>query len=94
VKLKSLKPNVTTLRVATAFIFAAGYSTTQAAGLGGRVQVAGKPVPGANVTLYAAGTGAPAKLAETKTDNQGAFKLNARQASKEGVLYVVAKSPK
>ena len=82
--LKFFKPNVTTLGVATAFIFAGGYSTTQAAGLGGSVQVAGKPVAGANVTLYAASTGTPAKLAEAKTDAQGAFKLNARQASKEG----------
>ena len=85
-KVKSLKPNVKTLALAAAFIAAAGHSTTQAAGLAGSVQVAGKPVPGANVTLYAAGTGAPAKLAEAKTDAQGAFKLNARQASKEGVL--------
>jgi hypothetical protein len=56
--------------------------------------VAGKPVAGANVTLYAASTGAPAKLAEGKTDNQGAFKLNAGSASKDSVLYVVAKGPK
>ena len=93
-KFKFHKSKITILAAAAALIFIAGYSTTQAAGLAGSVQVAGKPVAGANVTLYAAGTGAPAKLAETKSDNQGAFKLNARQAPKEGVLYFVAKGPK
>ena len=46
-KVKSLKPNVKTLALAAAFIAAAGHSTTQAAGLAGSVQVAGKPVAGA-----------------------------------------------
>ena len=93
-KLKSLKGNVTILALAAAFIVGAGYSTTQAAGLAGSVQVSGKPVGGANVTLYAAGTGAPAKLGEAKTDNQGAFTLNASNAAKDSMLYVIAKGPK
>jgi hypothetical protein len=50
-----------------------------------------KPIAGATVTLYAAGTGAPAKLAEAKTDDQGAFKLDAGQAAADSVLYVIAK---
>jgi len=61
------------------------------ANLGGRVQVAGKPVAGATVTLFTAGPAAPARLAEGKTDDQGAFKLKAKQAPKDSVLYVVAK---
>ena len=60
-------------------------------GMAGTVQGAGKPIAGATVTLFAAGTGAPTKLAEGKTDDQGAFKLNAKQASKDSVLYLVAK---
>jgi hypothetical protein len=43
------------------------------------------------VTLYAAGTGAPAKLAEGKTDGQGAFKMNVGQTPVDSVLYLVAK---
>ena len=60
-------------------------------GVAGTVQAAGKPIAGATVTSFAAGTGAPTKLAEGKTDDQGAFKLNAKQASKDSVLYVIAK---
>jgi hypothetical protein len=72
------------LTVLTAF-------TAHAANLGGSVQVAGKPVAGATVTLFAAGPGAPAKLAEGNTDDKGAFKLTAKAAPKDTVLYVVAK---
>jgi len=93
-KLKSLKPSVTFLGVGAALVVAAGSSTTHAASLAGSVQMAGKPVAAANVTLYAASTGAPAKLAEAKTDNQGAFKLSSGQAPKDSVLYVIAKGPK
>jgi hypothetical protein len=41
--------------------------------LTGSVQIAGQPVSGATVTLYAAGAADPANLAEGKTDDQGAF---------------------
>jgi streptogramin lyase len=64
-----------------------------AAEISGTVQAANKPIAGATVTLYAAGTAAPAKLAETKSDPQGAFSLDASRAPNQGVLYVVAKSP-
>ena len=66
-------------------------STGSTRELTGRVQIAGQPVPGATVTLYAAGTAAPAKLAEVKTDDKGAFKLDAGPATRETVLYLVAK---
>jgi hypothetical protein len=59
--------------------------------LAGSVQAAGKPIAGATVTLCAAGTAAPAKLAEGKTDDQGAFKLDSSRAPSDSVLYVVAK---
>jgi hypothetical protein len=60
-------------------------------GLGGRVQAGGKAVSGSTVTLYAAGANAPAKLAETKTDAKGAFRLTAGNASAGSSLYLVAK---
>jgi hypothetical protein len=66
-------------------------STGSTGELAGSVQAAGKPIAGATVTLYAAGTAAPAKLAEVKTDDQGAFKLDAGPATRETVLYLVAK---
>src|SRR5215471_13252844 len=66
-------------------------STGSSRELAGSVQAAGKPIAGATVTLYAAGTAAPAKLAEGKTDDQGAFKLNSSRAPSDSVLYVVAK---
>lgn len=48
------------------------------------------------MTLYAAGQAAPAKLAEAKTDDQGAFSLDAGLPTRETELYIVAKggSPK
>ena len=62
-----------------------------AADLAGTVQGASQPIVGSTVTLYAAGTGAPQQLAQGKTDANGAFKLNAKQAPKDSVLYLVAK---
>jgi hypothetical protein len=60
----------------------------------GRVQVGGKPVADATVTLYAAGTGAPQRLGEDRTSANGAFTLDASQAPLDSILYVVAKAPK
>jgi streptogramin lyase len=60
------------------------------AGLAGRVEAAGKPVADATVTLYAAGSGAPTRVAEGKTDGRGAFTL-AGGAPPSGVLYLIAK---
>ena len=93
------RPNRTALAVAASFILAPGWSTSRAADvtpgatreLTGSVQIAGQPVSGATVTLYAAGAADPAKLAEGKTDDHGAFKLDAGLPTKETVLYIVAK---
>ena len=49
--------------------------------LAGKVQIAGSPVAGATVTLYAAGTGAPSQLAQGKTDGDGVFKLDGGQGA-------------
>ena len=66
-------------------------SGTQTTPLAGNVQIAGSPLAGAKVTLYAAGTGAPAKLAEGQTNGDGAFRLDGGQAPQGSVLYLVAK---
>src|SRR6516164_683176 len=66
-------------------------STCSTRRLDGCVKVARQPVAGATVTLYAAGAADPAKLAEVKTDDQGAFKLDTGPATRETVLYLVAK---
>jgi hypothetical protein len=62
-----------------------------AAELRGTVQAARLPVAGSIVTLYAAGTGAPKKLAEAKTDREGTFKLETDKSADDGVFYLVAK---
>src|SRR5271169_1855872 len=59
--------------------------------LTGSVQGAGQPIAGATVTVYAAGSGAPAQLAQGKTDDNGAFTLTVDSAPADSVLYVVAK---
>jgi len=65
-------------------------SVVRAADLAGSVQGAAKPIAGATVTLYAAGTGAPTQLAQARTDDRGAFKLIYGAAPADSVLYVIA----
>jgi sugar lactone lactonase YvrE len=78
---------------AAALIGALAFTTTtlRAADLAGNLLGAGKPIAGSTVTLFAAGTGAPTQLAQAKTDDQGAFKLNYADATADSVLYVIAK---
>jgi hypothetical protein len=60
--------------------------------LPGKVLIAGSPVTGSTVTLYAAGDGKPMQLAQTRTGDDGSFTLAAgadRGADK--VLYLVAR---
>jgi hypothetical protein len=100
-KLKLLQIRLSALAVAAGFAFAAATASSQAADetpatgfareLAGSVQVADQPIAGATVTLYTAGVSTPTKLAEAQTDDQGLFRLDARQAPADGVLYVVAK---
>ncbi len=66
-------------------------NTVLASDLAVSVQGAGKPIAGSTVTLFAGGTGDPAKLAQGKTDDQGTFKLTYDNAPAESVLYVIAK---
>jgi hypothetical protein len=76
---------------ALAALITVGASTDSARELTGCVLVAGQPVAGATVTLYAAGPAEPARLAESKTDDHGAFELDTGQPTSETQLYVVAK---
>jgi hypothetical protein len=58
----------------------------------GRVEGGGGPIPRADVTLWVAGPGAPQKLTETHTSDDGSFSLTvAREEDGAGVLYLIAK---
>jgi hypothetical protein len=63
--------------------------------LDGKVQGAGSPIAGSTVTLYAAGEGAPAQLAQGKSADDGTFKLDVGTDALRGaagkVLYLVAR---
>src|SRR5215469_6460119 len=64
---------------------------TAAAQIAGKVQGANSPIAGSMVTLYAAGTGTPVQLAQSKTDDNGTFRLNVGKAPPSSVLYVIAR---
>ncbi|MCL4244821.1 MAG: hypothetical protein KJ002_06795, partial [Candidatus Dadabacteria bacterium] len=51
-------------------------SSASAETLQGRVLGAGAPIANSTVTLWAAGTDAPVKVDEAKTDDNGTFKLD------------------
>ena len=95
-KHRLLKSSLAALAIAASFVLVSSWSSRAQAPsstreLDGSVQAGGKPIAGAMVTLYAAGTAAPAKLAEGKTDEQGGFKLGFGQTPADSVLYIVAK---
>ncbi|MBI3407129.1 MAG: hypothetical protein HY040_02080, partial [Planctomycetes bacterium] len=80
------------ISVATiALVFAQTRGT--AAEIAGKVQIAGSPVTGSTVILYAASEGAPVQLAQAKTSDDGTFKLDSSAAAKADgkVLYVLAR---
>ncbi len=76
------------LSLAAAFLAQA----TSAEQLTGKVNGGGGPIARSTVTLWAAGEGVPARLSETSTGDDGAFRLefDARKAG-GGVLYLVAR---
>ena len=61
-----------------------------AATLGGQVQGGGAPIAGSTVTLFAAGTGAPRQLAQTRSGADGRFTLTAPAAPTDSSLYLIA----
>jgi DNA-binding beta-propeller fold protein YncE len=61
--------------------------------IGGKVEGGSSPIAKATVTLWAAGPGAPQKLAETQTKDNGSFDLRFGEGNARGtVLYLIAKS--
>src|SRR5262249_23717143 len=74
---------------------AAGVRFSGGGHLAGKVRAAGSPVAGSTVTLYAAGEGQPTQLAQGKTGEDGAFKLDLGADQLKGsegkVLYLVAR---
>jgi hypothetical protein len=61
--------------------------------LAGRVQIAGSPIAGSTVTLYAAGEGAAVQVAQGKSGDDGAFTLDVGSTNQSAgkVMYIVAK---
>jgi hypothetical protein len=86
---KSSKRFAATCAIVAVFSLAA--VPVNAADIVGKVEGANKPIIGSTVTLYAAGAAAPAQLAQSKTDDNGAFRLNVRTVPGDSVLYVVAR---
>jgi hypothetical protein len=77
-----------------AFVFVvAGFGEVASAQqLVGNVGGGGGPIAKSTVTLWAAGEGLPAKLSETSTGDDGAFRLQFDAESVNGrVLYLIAK---
>ena len=85
-------------------IFPAGFATctivvvfslaavrVSAVDIAGTVQGANRPIAGSTVTLYAAGAAAPVQLAQSKTDDNGTFKLHIGKAPTSSILYVIAR---
>jgi integrase len=72
-------------------VFSTATVRATAADIAGKVQGANSPIAGSTVTLYAAGTGTPVQLAQSKTDDNGAFRLNVGKAPASSILYVIAR---
>jgi hypothetical protein len=71
---------------------AASVVPASAQSMKGQVLSAGAPIVNATVNLWAASTGAPAQLAQTRTGADGRFALNAPGGRGRGAtLYLVAK---
>ena len=85
-----IRKSVVGLLALGAAAMAAVASVSAQSTLNGQVLGAGAPVANATVTLWAASAGAPAQLAQTRTDADGRFALNA-PAAQDAILYVVAK---
>jgi Transthyretin-like family len=61
-----------------------------AADIKGQVMGGGAPIAQSTVTLWAASSDAPRKLAQTKTDNEGRFEIRGATAQADASLYLVA----
>ena len=90
------------LRIATAHFLTIGLTTVvlgctcapseAAVRLEGQVQAGGGPVANSTVTLWAASTGEPRLLRQTRTSGDGRFTLGSEESlGADVVFYVVAK---
>jgi hypothetical protein len=76
----------------TALLLFAGTRVLAADAVEGQVLAAGVPVAGSMVTLWAASSGAPNQLAQTKAGDDGRFSLSPGSTNAtDRVLYLVAK---
>ncbi|MGO8738962.1 hypothetical protein, partial [Rhodoblastus sp.] len=76
----------------SAAMFGLAASPAAAESLDGQVLGGGQPVTSSTVTLWAAGAGAPQKLAQARTDAAGHFSFNSvRAPGPDASLYLVAK---
>src|SRR6516164_8925828 len=76
----------------TAGMIGVGCGPAAAEALDGQVFAGGHPVAGSNVTLWAAGAGAPQQLAQARTDPDGHFAFASIAApGPDASLYLVAK---
>ena len=83
-----------TVKCAALFLTVALMSVSASAAdrIEGRVEGGGGAIAKADVTLWVAGPGAPQKLAETQTGDDGSFDLTiAGEQDDAGVLYLIAK---
>jgi hypothetical protein len=78
------------LATLTIGLMAAAPAAASAVQVSGRVLAAHRPVPGAQVTLYAAGTGAPATLGRARANAHGRFAIRYARAPRGAVLYAQA----
>lgn len=98
-KSKFLKSTFQSLIGLLAMILSITYATNVSAStntiaeeISGKVLLAKKPVAKATVQFFATSEGTPKLLSETKTDDKGSFKLNAKKLENSTAYYIVAKA--
>ena len=90
--LKIDKAQIAMMLLAAGLIGYACGPASAAVRIEGQVQVGGNPLASSTVTLWAASSGEPERLAHTKSGSDGRFELRTRETpDKDVVLYVVAK---
>jgi len=78
------------MRAMLGALAATAAASSIAATLGGQVQGGGAAIAGSTVTLFAAGTGTPRQLAQTRSGADGRFTLTAPAAPTDPSLYLIA----
>jgi hypothetical protein len=90
--LKVHKTQIATVLLAAALIGYACGSASAAVRIEGQVQAGGSPLASSTITLWAASSGEPEQLAQTKSGSDGRFELRtAETREKDIILYLIAK---